>query len=37
MLMEYVGWKNVHSAMRYIEGSDPFAQHRIETMLITEA
>lgn len=36
MLMEYVGWKNVHSAMRYIESVDPFAQHRIENMLITE-
>ena len=30
MLMEYVGWKNVHSAMRYIEGTDPFAKQRIE-------
>lgn len=37
MLMEYVGWKNVHSAIRYIESADPFAQHRIETMLISEA
>ncbi len=26
-LMEYVGWKNVQSAMRYIEGTDPFARH----------
>jgi len=32
-LMEYVGWKNVQSAMRYIESADPFAQHRIESML----
>jgi hypothetical protein len=32
-LMEYVGWKNVQSAMRYIESVDPFAQHRIESML----
>ncbi len=29
-LMEYVGWKDVHSAMRYIDGTDPFAQARIE-------
>lgn len=33
-LMEYVGWKDVHSAMRYLESADPFAQHRIESMLI---
>lgn len=29
-LMEYVGWKNVQSAMRYVEAADPFGQHRIE-------
>ena len=29
MLMEYVGWKDVRSAMRYIDAADPFAQHRI--------
>lgn len=29
-LMEYVGWKDMQSAMRYIEGTDPFAQQRIE-------
>ncbi len=29
-LMEYVGWKNMQSAMRYIEGADPFAKQRIE-------
>lgn len=28
-LMEYVGWKNVQSAMRYIEVADPFGRHRI--------
>ncbi|GCB06637.1 site-specific integrase [Ralstonia sp. SET104] len=33
MLMEYVGWKDVRSAMRYIDAADPFAQHRIETAL----
>ena len=30
-LMEYVGWKDVKSAMRYIDGVDPFVQHGIET------
>jgi hypothetical protein len=29
-LMEYVGWKDVHSAMRYVEGPDAFGQARIE-------
>lgn len=29
-LMEYVGWKNVQSAMRYVEAADPFARRRIE-------
>jgi len=33
-LMEYVGWKNVHSAMRYVESADPFAQRRIERTLL---
>ena len=33
-LMEYVGWKDVKSAMRYIEGADPFAQPRLEQPLI---
>jgi integrase len=33
MLMEYVGWKDVRSAMRYIDAEDPFAQHRIESAL----
>jgi hypothetical protein len=32
-LMEYVGWKNVQSAMRYVESSDPFSKTRINTML----
>ncbi len=32
-LMEYVGWKSVQTAMRYIELPDPFAQHRIEQSL----
>lgn len=29
-LMEYVGWKDIHSAMRYIETPDPFSRQRIE-------
>lgn len=32
-LMEYVGWKDVHSAMRYLDGADPFARERIEAGL----
>lgn len=34
-LMEYVGWKSVQSAMRYIDAADPFAQQRIESNLNT--
>jgi integrase len=29
-LMEYVGWKDVYSALRYLDSPDPFAQRRIE-------
>lgn len=29
-LMEYVGWKNVQSAMRYVDAADPFRRHRTE-------
>jgi integrase len=32
-LMEYVGWRDVHSAMRYLDGGDPFARERIEAGL----
>jgi len=32
-LMEYVGWKDVQSAVRYIDGGDPFNQHRINARL----
>lgn len=32
-LMEYVGWKSVQSALRYVDSADPFAQQRIELML----
>lgn len=28
-LMEYVGWRDAHSAMRYIDAPDPFARMRI--------
>ncbi|WP_326942762.1 tyrosine-type recombinase/integrase [Actimicrobium sp. GrIS 1.19] len=33
-LMEYVGWKNAQSAMRYVESADPFAKQRIERTLL---
>lgn len=29
-LMEYVGWKDVQSAMRYVDAADPFAKLRSE-------
>ncbi|OGB21540.1 MAG: hypothetical protein A3I66_00200 [Burkholderiales bacterium RIFCSPLOWO2_02_FULL_57_36] len=32
-LMEYVGWKSMQSALRYVDSADPFAQQRIELML----
>jgi integrase len=32
-LMEYVGWKNVNSAMRYMESADPFSKRQIESNL----
>lgn len=32
-LMAYVGWKHVHSALRYIETHDPFSQRHIERTL----
>ena len=35
-LMEYVGWKNVQSAMRYVESADPFSKVKINTMLASE-
>ncbi|WP_081975047.1 site-specific integrase [Novilysobacter arseniciresistens] len=36
-LMEYVGWKDIKSAMRYLDGADPFAQERIEAGLAAPA
>jgi integrase len=36
-LMEYVGWKDVHSAMRYVDSADPFARHRISEILALES
>ncbi|MBB3060077.1 site-specific integrase [Microbulbifer rhizosphaerae] len=32
-LMEYVGWKDIQSALRYIDTPDPFAQRHIEQSL----
>ena len=32
-LMEYIGWKDVHSALRYIEDKDGFARDRFEEAL----
>ena len=36
-LMEYVGWRDMHSAMRYLDGGDPFARQRIEVGLPSPA
>lgn len=32
-LMEYVGWKDIGSAMRYIDAQDPYGQNNIEQRL----
>jgi integrase len=32
-LMDYVGWRDVKSAMRYIDSADAFGQQRIERAL----
>ncbi|MDE3108875.1 MAG: tyrosine-type recombinase/integrase [Acidobacteriota bacterium] len=32
-LMEYVGWKDIHSAIRYIDSPDPFERMRIDKSL----
>lgn len=32
-LMEYVGWKDIKSAIRYIDNSDPYGQYRIDSAL----
>ncbi len=32
-LMEYVGWKNIQSAMRYIDSQDAYQQQMLERML----
>ncbi len=34
-LMEYVGWKDIKSAMRYIDAADSYGQQRIEAALAT--
>ena len=31
-LMEYVGWKNMQSALRYIDSADPFLEYRDKSM-----
>ncbi|MDE2422484.1 MAG: tyrosine-type recombinase/integrase [Gammaproteobacteria bacterium] len=36
MLMEYVGWKDIHSALRYIDHPDSFSQQQIERSLAHE-
>jgi len=36
-LMEYVGWKDMKSALRYIDSADPFQQQRIEASLALDA
>jgi integrase len=32
-LMEYVGWKNIHSAARYVESQDPYHRAMLERLL----
>ncbi len=36
-LMEYVGWKEIKSAMRYLDGADSFVRDRIEAGLALPA
>lgn len=36
-LMEYVGWKDAQSAMRYIDVADPFSRERIENSVTLSA
>lgn len=37
-LMEYVGWRDMKSALRYIDSADPFGKHHIEAGLkLTDA
>lgn len=33
-LMQYVGWKNVNSALRYVESADPFARPAVSALAI---
>ena len=35
-LMEYVGWRDMKSALRYIDSNDPFARMRLESSLSPE-
>jgi len=32
-LMEYVGWRDMKSALRYVDAADPFAKRRIDSAL----
>jgi hypothetical protein len=34
--MEYVGWRDVKSALRYIENVDPFGSARIERAIAAQ-
>lgn len=36
-LMEYVGWRDMKSALRYIDSADPFAQQQMEAGLAATA
>lgn len=31
-LMAYVGWRDIQSAMRYVEAADPFANYRLQSL-----
>ena len=33
-LMEYVGWKNIQSAIRYVDAVDIYSRNRIELDLL---
>jgi integrase len=35
-LMQYVGWKDVKSVMRYIDVADPFANFRLQCLQSSE-
>ncbi|NEX63353.1 site-specific integrase [Noviherbaspirillum galbum] len=35
-LMQYVGWKDVKSAMRYVDAADPFARSGLKALPAAE-